>query len=168
LKNRVIKTSGRDSSVQLGECLGSLFAVELLAPSSEIYLFSPWVSDMPILNNNQGQFRSLIPELTADWINLSTLLNILSERGSKVRIICRSGQQQNEDFLKLMRPEIAHKSTDNWHEKGLTTEQFYLRGSMNFTYAGVNLNDENIEITTETDQVAHAYISAQERWNTLK
>jgi hypothetical protein len=166
--NRVIKTIGRHSPVQLGECLGSLFALELFAPSAEIYIFSPWVSDMPILNNNQGQFRSIVPELTPDWIGLIDLLKMLSERGSAVRIVCRPEQSQNETFLQALGTAAEYKETDRLHEKGLITEHFYLRGSMNFTYAGVNLNDESVEITTEPNAVSQAFIGAQQRWNTLE
>jgi hypothetical protein len=53
------------------------------------------------------------------------------------------------------------------HEKGLIGENFYLRGSMNFTYSGIYINDEHIELTTEPDQVARAILEAQQRWEIL-
>jgi hypothetical protein len=38
---------------------------------------------------------------------------------------------------------------------------------MNFTYSGVNLNDESIELTTEPEQVALALLEADHRWEGL-
>jgi hypothetical protein len=54
------------------------------------------------------------------------------------------------------------------HEKGLIGDHFYLRGSMNFTYSGVNLNDEHVELTTEPEQVALALAEAKATWEGLQ
>jgi hypothetical protein len=166
--NRVIKSVARSGTIQLTYCIGSLFAMELLHPSEEIYLISPWISDVPLLNNCQGQFRSIAPELSKGWIGLADLLLALSERGSLVYILCRPDQLQNENFLQKVSEFTSSKKTESLHEKGLVTNNFYLRGSMNFTYSGVNLNDESVELTTEPTAVSQAFIEAQQRWENLK
>lgn len=167
MANRIIKSSARTSALQLADCLQSLFALELLAPSREMYLISPWISDMPLLPNRFGQFRALMPDLEQPSLSLLDLLTTLSDRGSAVRILYRAWQRQTEDFLRRLSPPVEWRSSDTLHEKGLVTTHFYLRGSMNFTYSGVNLNDETVELTTDPETVALALIEARQRWEEL-
>ena len=164
IKNRIIKSRSRSSLVLLSDCISSALSLELLYPSKEVYLISPWISDVPLLNNKQGQFRAVVPESPIDWIRLGDLLSLLSDRGSNVFILCRSDQPQNDEFLQRLPETIKYKKTKRLHEKGLITDNFYLRGSMNFTYSGVNLNDESVELTTEKEIVAQALLEAQLSW----
>lgn len=168
MPNRIIKSAARNSSIQLTDCLSSLFALELLSPGRELYLVSPWISDMVLLSNNFGQFRAIIPELAEGQVRLAALLSTLSERGTQVRLMCRPNQPQTEDFLRKLTPEIDVRQVETLHEKGLVSDHFYLRGSMNFTFSGVNLNDEHVELTTQPDQVALALLEAQQRWEILE
>jgi len=167
MPNRIIKSIARKSSIQLTDCLSSLLALELLSPSRIIYLFSPWISDVLLLSNRFGQFRPLVPELAENDVRLAPLLNILVERGSQIRLLCRPDQPYTEDFLRKLSADIEVKRVETLHEKGLMSEHFYLRGSMNFTFSGINLNDEHVELTTETHEVALALAEAQQRWETL-
>jgi hypothetical protein len=164
MKNRIIKSRSRSSLVLLSDCLSSILSLELLSPSREVFLISPWVSNVPLLNNTQGQFRSIIPESPTDWIGLGDLLALLSDRGSNVYVLCRSDQPLNEDFIRRLPEAIKCKKTKRLHEKGLITSNFYFRGSMNFTYSGVNLNDESVELTTEKEIVVQALLEAQHSW----
>jgi hypothetical protein len=167
MPNRIIKSIARKSSIQLTDCLSSLFALELLSPSRALYLFSPWLSDVLLLHNSFGQFRAIIPELSENDLRLADLLNILAERGTLARIVCRPDQPHTEDFLRKLSSSIKVKQVETLHEKGLVSEHFYLRGSMNFTFSGIHLNDEHVELTTEPHQVALALAEAQQRWETL-
>ena len=168
MPNRHIKSSARNSSPQLTDCLCSLLALELLSPSPELYLFSPWLSDMPLLSNTFGQFRAIIPEATEGQVRLAVILATLAERGAQVRLLCRPDQPTTEDFLRKLPPTIVVKQANTLHEKGLISSHFYLRGSMNFTFSGVNLNDEHVELTTDPEQVALALLEAQQRWETIE
>ncbi len=154
--------------MHLTDCISSLFALELLNPSPEIYVISPWIGDVPLLNNIHGQYRAIAPEMTRRWIGLADLINILSERGSKIHILTRANQAQNETFLRKLSTLTLTKQTANLHEKGLITHYFYLRGSMNFTYSGINLNDESVELTTDPEIISHAFLEAQQRWNDIE
>lgn len=167
MPNRMIKSTNRKSSVQLASCLSSLFALELASPSQQLYLFSPWISDMPLIDNRFGQFRALIPDWNQYRLRLSPLLNAIAERGTAVYIVCRPDREYTEAFLRKLAPSIRTRRVSTLHEKGLVSEHFYLRGSMNFTFSGININDEHIELTTEHDQVARALLEAQQRWKTL-
>jgi len=165
--NRIIKSIARKSSIQLTDCLSSLLALELLSPSQVLYLFSPWISDVLVLSNTFGQFRPLIPELSENDVRLAPLLNILAERGSQIRLLCRPDQPYTEDFLRKLSATVDVKRVETLHEKGLINDHFYLRGSMNFTFSGINLNDEHVELTTEPHEVALALAEAQQRWKML-
>lgn len=167
MPNRIIKSIARKSSIQLTDCLSSLLALELLSPSQVLYLFSPWISDVLVLINTFGQFRPLIPELSENDVRLAPLLNILAERGSQIRLLCRPDQPYTEDFLRKLSATVDVKRVETLHEKGLISDHFYLRGSMNFTFSGINLNDEHVELTTEPHEVALALAEAQQRWKML-
>lgn len=166
MPNRRITSSARGGSVQLTNCLHSLFALELMSPSPEVYLISPWISNVPLINNRFGQFRVIIGDSEEDELRLVTILSILADRGSKVHIIYRP-HSQTEEFLNLLPSTIEHRKSTTLHEKGLITKHCYLRGSMNFTYSGVNLNDEEIEFTTDPTDVSYALLEAQQRWEGL-
>ncbi len=167
MPNRSIKSKARSSSVQLTDCLSSLFALELICPSPEVYLISPWISNVTLISNRFGQFRAVMRDSGEGDLRLAAILTALAERGVKVRVMCRSKHQQTEEFLNLLPENIERRSIETLHEKGLITHHFYLRGSMNFTYSGVNLSDESVELTTDPQDVALALIEARQRWEAL-
>ena len=63
--------------------------------------------------------------------------------------------------------DIQVRRVETLHEKGLIGDHFYLRGSMNFTYSGIHINDEHIELTTDSEQVTRALLEARHRWEIL-
>jgi len=163
----MIKSTTRKSSLQLTDCLSSLFMLELALPSQQFYLFSPWISDVVLVDNRFGQVRSIAPNLEECQLPLSTLLNVMTLRGTAVYIVCRPSYERTEVFLRKLSADIRVRQVETLHEKGLITNHFYLRGSMNFTYSGIHINDEHIELTTDTEQVARAMLEARHRWETL-
>jgi phosphatidylserine/phosphatidylglycerophosphate/cardiolipin synthase-like enzyme len=50
------------------------------------------------------------------------------------------------------------------HEKGLVGDDFYIAGSMNFTYRGVTLNQEMVTVFTAPDSVAMARLAFFDRY----
>ena len=53
---------------------------------------------------------------------------------------------------------------EDLHEKGLLGDDFYLSGSMNLTYGGVELLEETVKFDTAEDVVAEARLVYYERW----
>jgi hypothetical protein len=167
MSNRVIKSKSRGSSVLLVDCLSSHLTLELLSPSPELYLISPWLSQVPLINNRFGQFRVLTSELNKSELHLADILTLLAEKGTHIYIMCRPNHPPTEAFLKPLlsnQRSIKCRQSENLHEKGLISHHFYLRGSMNFTYSGVNLNDESIEVDTEHAVVGRALVEARRTW----
>ncbi len=167
MSNRMIKSTTRKSSVQLTDCLSSLFMLELALPSQQFYLFSPWISDVALVDNRFGQVRSVASNLEERQLPLSTLLNTMASRGTAVYIVCRPSYERTETFLRKLSEDIQIRRVKTLHEKGLVGDHFYLRGSMNFTYSGIHINDEHVELTTDSEQVARALLEARYRWGTL-
>jgi hypothetical protein len=165
MPNRIVKSNSYGKSSQLIDILSSIFALELFAPSKKIYLFSPWITDVSLLNNAYGQYRSLIPESDQPIIRLSSLLNVLSGRGSNICILTRPEGKNTGIFLARLGELIQWKYNPNLHEKILITDHFYFRGSMNFTYSGINLNDEHSELSTDLSYVSQAFIEAKRSWD---
>lgn len=164
MPNRTIKSSAHASGQILRDALGSLFALELFAPSQSIYLISPWITDFVLLNNSFGQFRVLLPENEGS-IRLSVVLNGLVSQGTDIYVITRP--YENHDFLSRLDNAIRLKLAPNLHEKTLLTDHFYLRGSLNFTYSGLNRNDEHAELSTDRDDLAQARVAAKAVWEGL-
>ena len=57
-ENRNTFTTQTTSRAEIRELLEGIFVAELLVPSESIWLVSPWISDIDILDNRCGQFSS--------------------------------------------------------------------------------------------------------------
>lgn len=167
MKNRLIYTRGRSSALELMSCLQSVFSAELLHPSKVLYLISPWISDSPILSNHLAQFRVLLPEEVSATIGLRRILLELDRRGVAVRIVCRPDEQVNRDFAHLLPNTILVRYSELLHVKGLLTQHFYLRGSMNFTFSGTRINEESVELSNEQHIISQARIEFDNFWEDL-
>lgn len=163
--------------------LQTLFAAELINPSDCIWLVSPWVSDIEILDNRTHAFRHLEPSWPRGSVRLSDVLASLLERGTTVHVATRPVRpwigdlgRHNDRFLEeLMRrvPAAAHLSIhrqeeSNLHTKGLLGNKFFLSGSMNFTYNGVTVNDEQVRLTLDPSEVAQAHLEFKDRWGGMQ
>ncbi len=165
MSNRTIKSyTGQDAN-QLRRMLESLFALELFHPSRNLYLYSPWLSDIGLLDNRTGRFRAIIPFADNVTYKVSELLGLLAQKGCRIHIIVRPDANRTEAVLRLLNHEnIAIKRILNFHEKSITSDHFFFRGSMNLTYFGTHINDEHIEITSDANAVAQALVEAKQRW----
>ena len=145
---------------QITDLLQSIFAAELVSPSQALWIVSPWVSDIPLLDNRTNMFTSL----TGDWerahVRLAAVLARLLQRGSTVHVATRP-DDHNREFLERLAVLASDSAgrlrthvTDNLHEKGILGTGFYLSGSMNITYNGISFNQEVVHYTTESDTVA--------------
>jgi hypothetical protein len=161
MPKRVFRSVARRSNIRLTEVLGSLFTLELLSPSKYFYIISPYLSEVPLLDNRYGQFRSLLFDQTETTVELSTLLNALAARKTHVRVLYHPDAA---NFVRKLSDDVEKKERRSLHEKALISEHFWLSGSMNFTYAGVYLNDEQITLETDPEQIGRAMIDAHNRW----
>jgi len=161
---RRITTSGRGQTRILDDLLQTLLLTELLLPSKQVWVLSPWISDIVVIDNSAGQFKTVLPGYPARPIRLTEVLLELSRRGTDVRVLMRSVETNNLTRQRLEDPySIGARPTltisENLHDKGILADRFHIQGSMNFTYFGQAVNDEGIVLTTDPQEIAEAHIA---------
>jgi len=175
--NRIIHS--RSVAYEVPRLLQSLFGAELIDPSPVFWIVSPWISNVPILDNRTNAFRHIEPNWPQARVRLDKVLIRLLTEGVKVHIVSRPsrrgmGSDVTDQFLNRLQSEdgqgrdslhIHRRREAKQHQKGILTEGFYLRGSMNLTFNGIQHNDEQVEYTTDPEIIARARSEFKERWS---
>lgn len=148
----------------LRDLLVSIFVTELMNPSKELYLISPYLSNIPLIDNQLDSYTDLFPLTKSKRIYLSDVLWTLAWKGVSVRLICDPNRAETQPLFSQLRGIVAFRRLEDNHEKGLFTHNVYLHGSMNFTYRGVYVNKENLRSTWQPAEVRQALLGARLRW----
>lgn len=162
---RVIRSRMGDR--QLPDLLQMIFGAELVVPSRCLWLISPWITDVPIIDNRANAFATIEPHWPRGDIRLSRILASLARRSTTVRIATRP-DATNDQFISRIEgerlPNITVRRQENLHEKGLLGDGFYLGGSMNFTANGVLIAEEAVNFHVDPAVVAESRVTLTERW----
>lgn len=166
---RRLATRGGGATRSLDELIETVLISELIAPSPDLWLLSPWISDIPVVDNRAGEVISLIPWAPARVLRLTEVLVEIARRQCTVRVLVRDDpkNQQVVDRLTASTFEeipLEVRIVENLHDKGLLTSRVHVQGSMNFTHFGRTVNEEGIVVTSDRDEVARARLSFQERF----
>lgn len=157
MRPRQFLQSAADSRNGARELLQIVFASELLAPSRCLWIVSPWLRDIPVLDNTTGAFLALCPEFPRSEVRLSSVLRELSARGTSLVIATRPepGNRQVIDGLHGMaRPDtVAFHERAELHAKGIVGDRYSLLGSMNLTYNGLERLTEMLVFQTDQASV---------------
>jgi hypothetical protein len=171
--SRVIRKSQVHSSTEAARLLANLFVAELVSPSACLWLVSPWISNIPILDNEVSSYDPL-----SRWgprrVRLAEVLATLASSGSGV-VIATTSDRHNDDFIAqlrnraadlgaLSRVRIVRDAANLLHEKAITADDYAVVGSMNITWNGVNVREEYLELRTEEEFVARARLDAVDRF----
>jgi hypothetical protein len=157
---------------EVRELLQAVFVGEYLAPSRCLWLVSPWVSDIPIIDNRSGSFDSLDSSWGPRIIRLVELLTRTLRVGGSVAIGTRP-VSHNVPFVAQLETAASEydvsshlfvTQSEDLHDKGLLGDDFYLSGSMNLTYGGVELLEETVKFDTVPEVVGQARLVYFERW----
>lgn len=169
---RSLRTTAFASREELADALQCLFVSEVLVPSTPLWIVTPWISDVPIINNRAGRFTGLIPGLPQRWIRLGEILEQQLVRGGSLVIACRP-DDHNQSFTDQLQRRVREVGSEqrvrvcmaaDLHEKGILTETLFFGGSMNLTYNGLRVLEEAIHLTDESDPVARTRAAYQDRW----
>ena len=160
---RLFKSS-RYAPQQARELIEAIFVAELIDPSRTLWIVSPWIRDLAVIDNTSMSFSGLDPGWGARTISLSEIVTRLSELGSHVVIVTRP-DDLNAPFLRRIdeassQPDassVVVVERQNLHEKGVLGDDFHLGGSMNLTYMGVEINEEALVFETDSDAIARAH-----------
>ncbi len=137
------------------EFLQSIFATELLQPSRKLWLVSPWISDITVINNSGRRFASLDSTWESDEILLSDFIATYLARGSSVSLVMNTDshnrwiRRQLAPLIEEHPDQIDIRLMEEIHAKGIVSDHFALTGSMNITFNGININSEYIDYNIE-------------------
>jgi hypothetical protein len=171
--SRVIRKSSAYSSTDAARLLGNLFAAELVRPSKYLWLVSPWISNVPILDNEMASYDPL-----NRWgprrARLAEVLATLASLGAGL-VIATTADPHNNEFIAQLERRAAEldcssqvrtvrDSSNLLHEKAITGDDYAVVGSMNITFNGIYVRQEYLDLRIEEDFVAQARLDARDRY----
>jgi len=172
MSGRVIHRSDWRCQNEVRELLQAVFLAESLEPSRCLWLISPWVSDIPLLDNRTGAFTALEPAWSRNEIRLSEVCGSLLRQGGFIVLATRP-DAHNDDLIRKLQTKayearavenlVVHRAK-NLHEKGLLGNGYYVSGSMNFTWNGIELLEELVRYDTAEDVIADKKLEYHNRW----
>ncbi|MBF0097672.1 MAG: PLD-like domain protein [Magnetococcales bacterium] len=163
---RIFKSVGTSRNV-VNELITLMFLAELVDPGPEVWIVSPWISDVPLLDNRAGSFNAVNPGWGRREIRLSDVAVQLMLGGNRLIIVTRP-DEHNKIFLHRLEDAVAETDLttalevivrDKLHTKGILTRRGLLLGSMNLTYNGLELNDEVVEYDIDPANLADARLA---------
>lgn len=171
--SRVIRKSRRNSASEAADLLAGLFAAEITTPSRCLWLVSPWISDVELIDNSAGGFSALA-RFGKRQIRLTEILVALAGRGCHV-VVGTTSDDHNTWFrqrLELLASDarVAHRVTivvdesEQLHTKAMTGDDYALAGSMNITYNGIQVREEYVDLRTDPEAVAQSRMDAHDRF----
>lgn len=159
---KLIKHS-RQSHNDVREILQVFFVGELLSRSRCLWLVSPWLSDIRVIDNRSGAFGLLNASWGRREIYLAETLAGIISLGGQVVVVTRP-DPRNDHFLRRLRRQVEgsgyadrlmiDSQRSDLHLKGLLGDVGYLAGSMNFTYHGLELLEEGLSLETDQEIIA--------------
>jgi hypothetical protein len=166
---RQIFKSAATCPEEVRDLIQLLFACELLAPSRCLWLVSPWITDLDVIDNRDGRFSALEPTWGARPIRLIEVLARLADQGTVLRIAMRpaGSTRANADVARKLADlkarladpdQVRVIEREELHTKGLLGDDYFLAGSMNFTRSGVQVWDERVALHTDRVQVLQAML----------
>ena len=164
---RIVHSAGRSRGA-LSDLLQHLMVAELVAPGRRFVVVSPWITDVPVIDNRSGRFSSLDPRWGASAVRISAVLRSMLLAGTDVYLACRPGKAEDRFVDRLTSLAVADGSRSNLtiarrddiftanrrHEKALIADGWAIQGSMNITHSGVELNGELVTVTAAPEDVA--------------
>lgn len=170
---RVIRKSRNRASEEAAALLEAVFATELASASRCLWVVSPWVSDVPLIDNRSGSFGAL-EAWGPRWVRLSEVLLTLARSGTFV-VIGTTEAESNAGFLSRLRTSFADDSlsdrllvdidaSNELHEKSIITDDAVIVGSMNITNNGIFVREEYVELRIDEAYVARSRMDAFDRY----
>ncbi|CAN7204665.1 phospholipase D-like domain-containing protein DpdK [Caballeronia sp. LjRoot34] len=161
LHRRIFK-SQTTGAITIQELLQTMFVGEMLRGDGDIWIVSPWISNVVLIDNRSGNFDSVNPEWGRREVRLADVLIALMARGTSVTVVTRS-DEINRNFLTKLNELVEQQALEDCvelhvrkqlHTKGILLTSSLLMGSMNLTYNGMVINDEWVEFSLDSQDLA--------------
>lgn len=167
---RRVRTYGNGPSVEVADVLQTVLVAELLAPSTALWLVSPWISDIPVLDNRDGAISNMGYDWAYRLILLSEVLPDILDADTRVTVVLR-GENENLTFRSRLAglSDAYPKSlrvieSEDVHEKGLLTDHALVAGSMNFTFSGRAHNVEALLLDTNDQRINQVHLELSQTY----
>ena len=156
---------------QLKETLADLL-IGLIVSPDDLWLVSPWVSDFDLLDNRSGNWDSIEPAWGARYVRFSELLIAAIESGCNLKYVTNSDPMNRRFYDQLIARlgsghSILKLEKKSLHTKVLLCSSFFLAGSMNFTYSGTHLNQEQVQLNTSKDIILETKLEFEQSYGGL-
>jgi phosphatidylserine/phosphatidylglycerophosphate/cardiolipin synthase-like enzyme len=161
LYRRIFKSQAAGATT-IAELLQSMFVAEMLMPEGNLWIVSPWISNVVLIDNRSGNFDSLNPEWGRREVRLVDVLVALMSRGTTVNVVTRR-DETNVAFIARLQDMAQQLALEDYvsitireklHTKGVLLSNSLLMGSMNLTYYGMQINDEWVEFSVDPEDLA--------------
>lgn len=164
---RTVRTRPRNG-LAIGDVLTAVLVSELCWSSSEFWLVTGWVTDIPVIDNAHGQFNALLGADAQASLTLSDVLALLTRRGTQLHVAVRE-DPHNVVFAErlehvCLRDQLHLYSSADLHEKIMVGWGWMLKGSMNFTWNGTMRNEESLDLVVERSAAARQRLELRTRW----
>lgn len=167
---RRIRTTPR-MRLTIDDALVPIFVGELLDPSPDIWIVSGWISDVPVLDNSERDFDALLGDGYHGRVSLSAVLGRIASLGSRLHVAVQP-IDHNRDFVDRLTRRVpagrldVRQSADVLHEKTMCGATWVVSGSMNFTWRGIEVNEESVDIEVDAQRAAESRLDFEHRWST--
>jgi phosphatidylserine/phosphatidylglycerophosphate/cardiolipin synthase-like enzyme len=150
-----------------------MFIGEFLINSERVWVVSPWIGDVVLIDNRAGCFDALNPEWGRREIRIIDVLLSLMSMGAEVILVTRKNEI-NVPFLSSIkqrstetgvRDQLKVITKQKLHTKGVLLSESLLMGSMNLTYSGLEINDEWIQYSIDREDIAKSRLEFDEYLN---
>lgn len=157
---------------EIRELLEGIFVRELLSPSPEFFIVSPWVSDIAVIDNRANAYTDILPQSGPREVRLGEVLRVMLRSGANVCLAIRPDRHNDKLIDTLVSRAQADRTDEqltiasekDLHEKGICGADYYLNGSMNLTYNGIEVLEESVKYVTDPSEVSRVQVTYQEHW----
>lgn len=164
---RPVRTS-RHTGVRADAILAMALVGELTFPGPVMWLVSPWISDVKILDNSQGTYDDLFDDNPPSSCSLADLLARIAMAGTSLTVVTRPDTHNARFLTRLNRLTPLHTvrivRNPTVHEKTICGRDWMLTGSMNFTVRGLLENDEAVSYKVGGKDAAQTRLELAQRW----
>ena len=162
--------TGFFTGVKIDRLLSDVMLSELLTPSQDVWLVSPWISDIEAIDNTGGTYDAAFEDPMNRTYLFSEILALLTRTGSKLRVVTRPGKSlafvnrlqsaAEPENLRIVRENDVHEKTFCGHDWQIT-------GSMNYTFNGMHKNDERSSYRVDPAAAALTRVEFTHRYGAL-
>ncbi|MGW1914962.1 phospholipase D-like domain-containing protein DpdK [Streptomyces sp. NPDC002076] len=159
--------TGARTRLSVDSVLTAALMAEILNPSQHLWLVSPWITDVQVIDNSYGSYDALFGDVPPSMWRLSDAVLRIAGTGARVDVVTRPDPHNNAFLRRIEAAELdtlhVHRDS-NVHEKTLCGQDWVLTGSMNFTVRGMAKNDELVTYKVGGPDAGQARLDLAQRW----